>query len=206
VTGAFVISLSLVTSYDPSTMIHEAPDVPAVGVVVERGRGSLPFALLDGESLVACAAWAMGEAGVRLLDLTTPWAEVREGGVPLVWHDALCPLTPPDFLAECVRRAVAAGAVVAGVLPVTDTVKEVAGDPPVVGRTIDRDGLRRLVSPLVLPVGVVAALPDWPDDDLRVALRELRRSHRVELLTAPPAARRVGSETDLPLLQALTGR
>ena len=50
----------------------------ALGVVVERDRGSLPFALLHGEPLVACAAWAMGEARVHLLDLTTPWEAVRE--------------------------------------------------------------------------------------------------------------------------------
>jgi len=43
----------------------------ALGVVVEADRGSLPFALLPGESLVACAAWAMGEAGVQLVDGTT---------------------------------------------------------------------------------------------------------------------------------------
>src|SRR6201999_1966455 len=115
------------------------------GVVVEWGRGSLPFALIHGESLVACAAWAMGEAGIQLLDLTTPWDDVRAAGEALVWHDALCPMPPPDFLSACVRRAVADGVVVAGVLPVTDTVKEVVGSSagPVVGVTHDREQLRR---------------------------------------------------------------
>jgi 2-C-methyl-D-erythritol 4-phosphate cytidylyltransferase len=180
----------------------------ALGVVVERERGSLPFALLHGESLVASAAWALGEAGVELVDLTTTWDAVRRSGLPLVWHDALCPLTPPDFLAACVRRAVAAGVVVAGVLPVTDTVKEVvAGDGfPSVGRTLDRDALRRVVSPVVLPAAVVAELDDWPASDLRVALTALWRSHEVELVPAPPAARRVRAEEDLPLLEALAMR
>ena len=43
--------------YDPRTMsfYDDEPATP-LGVVVERGRGSLPFALLHGESLVACAA------------------------------------------------------------------------------------------------------------------------------------------------------
>ena len=100
----------------------------ALGVVVERDRGSLPFALLHGEPLVACAAWAMGEAGVHLLDLTTPWEAVSETGMPLVWHDALCPATPPELIAACVRRAVADDVVVAAVLPVTDTVKELIED------------------------------------------------------------------------------
>ena len=180
----------------------------ALGVVVERDRGSLPFALLHGEPLVACAAWAMGEAGVQLLDLTTPWDDVREAGLPLVWHDSLCPMTPPDFLAACVRRAVADGAVVAGVLPVTDTVKELVDTPdgPVVGATYDRAGLRELASPLVLPAAVVAGLADWPSPDFRAALNLLRERAEVDLLEAPASARRVRLLADLSRLEALTTR
>ena len=67
--------------YDPRTMSFYDDEPPAArGVVVERGRGSLPFALLHGEPLVACAAWAMGEAGILLLDLVTPWDDVRTSG------------------------------------------------------------------------------------------------------------------------------
>jgi 2-C-methyl-D-erythritol 4-phosphate cytidylyltransferase len=180
----------------------------AFGVVVERDRGSWPFALLHGESLVACAAWAMGEAGIQLLDLTTSWEAVRETGGALVWHDALCPMTPPDFLVACVRRAVADRAVVAGVLPVTDTVKDVVDTPdgPVVGATHDRTGLRRMASPLVLPAEVVAELEDWPAADLREALVALRARHPVVLLPAPVSARRVGSAHDLSALETLTRR
>jgi 2-C-methyl-D-erythritol 4-phosphate cytidylyltransferase len=181
---------------------------PPLGVVVERCRGSLPFALLHGESLVACAAWALGEAGVHLLDLTTPWSVVREAGLPLVWHDALCPAVPPDFVAACVRRCVERDVVVAAVLPVTDTVKELDDGPdgPTVGRTLDRDALRHLVSPLVLPARVVAALADWPDPDFPTALAGLRADHRVELVDAPSTAARVHDVADLARLEALTVR
>jgi 2-C-methyl-D-erythritol 4-phosphate cytidylyltransferase len=180
----------------------------ALGVVVERDRGALPFSLLHGESLVACAAWAMGEAGIHLLDVTTPWSAVPESGLPLVWHDALCPATPPDFLAGCVRRSAELGAVVAAVLPVTDTVKELVpgADGPTVGRTLDRDGLRHLVSPLVLPAGVVATLGDWPPSDFPTALTQLRAAHPVELVSAPPTAARVHDAADLARLEALTAR
>jgi 2-C-methyl-D-erythritol 4-phosphate cytidylyltransferase len=180
----------------------------AVGVVVETDRGSLPFALLHGEPLVACAAWAMGEAGIYLVDAPTPWEVVVEADLALVWHDALCPMTPPDFLAACVRRAVAEDVVVAGVQPVTDTVKEVVSGPDgaVVGPTHDRDGLRRLASPLVIPASVVARLDDWPATDLRVALAHLRSLARVELVEAPDSARRVSGPADLLLLEALTRR
>jgi 2-C-methyl-D-erythritol 4-phosphate cytidylyltransferase len=178
----------------------------ALGVVVERDRGSLPFALLHGEPLVACAAWAMGEAGVHLLDLTTPWEAVREAGMALVWHDALCPMTPPGFLAGCARHAVADRVVVAGVLPVTDTVKEVTvtSDALVVGATHDRDGLRRLASPLVLPAEVVAVMDDWPPSDFSAALAALRARFEVVLHEAPASARRVRALEDLLALEAVT--
>ena len=195
--------------YDPRTMSFYDDEPPAArGVVVERGRGSLPFTLLHGEPLVACAAWAMGEAGILLLDLVTPWDDVREAGAPLVWHDALCPMTPPDFLAECVRRAVAQDAVVVGVLPVTDTVKDLVERDGVtlVARTHDRDRLRRVASPLVLPASVVAGLEDWPDDDLVRAVAELRARGPVLFVEAPSSAARVTSAADVARLEALTSR
>jgi 2-C-methyl-D-erythritol 4-phosphate cytidylyltransferase len=180
----------------------------ALGVVVERDRGSLPFALLHGESLVACAAWAMGEAGVQLLDLTTRWEQVQEAALPLVWHDALCPGTPPQLIADCVRRAVDRDVVVAAVLTVTDTVKELdaGADGPVVGQTLDRGGLRHLASPLVLPARVVGSLDGWPSSDLLTALARLRADHEVELVVGPATAMRVHDLDDLARLEALTGR
>jgi 2-C-methyl-D-erythritol 4-phosphate cytidylyltransferase len=186
----------------------EDDDVLALGVVVERDRGSLPFTLIHGESLVACAAWAMGEAGIRLLDLSTPWEAVREAGLSLVWHDALCPMTPPDFLAACARRALTDGVVTAGVHPVTDTVKEVIETlgGPMVGATHDRDELRHLASPLVLPPAVVAALEDWPSSDLREALASVASKHRVVWVDAPPSARRVRDADDVLALAAITRR
>jgi 2-C-methyl-D-erythritol 4-phosphate cytidylyltransferase len=184
------------------------PGTTALGAVVERDRGSLPFALLRGEPLVAWAAWAMGEAGIQLLDLTVPWDAVRDQGVPLVWHDPLCPMTPPDFLAACVRRALSDRVVVAGVLPVTDTVKELVQTPegPVVGVTLDRERLRRMASPLVIPPEVVGELDEWPASDLRVALAALRARHDAVLVLAPPSARRVRGDDDLVALEAFGGR
>jgi 2-C-methyl-D-erythritol 4-phosphate cytidylyltransferase len=177
-----------------------------VGVVLEDGRGPLPFALLHGEALVACAAWSMGEAGVQLLDLSTPWEDVVDSGAPLVCHDALCPMTPPEFVRACVERASADGAVVVGVLPVTDTVKEIVDGPegPVVGRTLDRDDLVTVASPMVIPPGVLAALADWPSTDLATAVAELREVAPVVLVEAPLAARRVTTEDDVRALEALT--
>ena len=76
------------------------------------------------------------------------WAAL--GGVPpevdvVLVHDAARPLAPSD-LADAVAEAVARGAdAVVPVLPVVDTVKEVAGD--VVVATVDRRRLRAVQTP-----------------------------------------------------------
>ena len=75
------------------------------------GPRSLPFALIHGEALVAAAAWALGEAGVTPIDTGTTWEALVDAEEPFVLHDALCPMTPPEFIAACVaarRRATAA--------------------------------------------------------------------------------------------------
>lgn len=183
---------------------------PVAGVVLEAERGSLPFHLIHGESLVATAAWAAGEAGIDLLDQTVPWNVVVERGDALVLHDPLCPMTPPAFLARCADRAAVEDVVVVGVRPVTDTVKQVSATGAV-GETVDRDGLFAVCSPVVLPPSVVAdllgvggSLPSLDFVELTSALRERYGADRVVLADAPPEARRVASEADLEVLAALT--
>lgn len=189
--------------------------VDSLGTVVVDDRGSLPYLLVHGESLVAAAAWALGQAEVTLVDLSVPWESIRGAGEPFVLHDSLCPLTPPDFLVACLERAVVTGAVVAGVRPVTDTVKrleptddtadDAAGGRAVrVGRSVDRDALVTLCSPVVLPAGVVASLAEPPGTDLTALVAALRTDHEVVLLQAPSAAMRVGGPDDVRLLEALT--
>ena len=185
--------------------------VPAVGIVVEEGRGALPFRLIHGESLVATAAWAAGEAGVELLDQTVPWDVVVEREDTLLLHDPLCPMTPPEFLARCADRAAVNGEVVVGVRPVTDTVKVVADGA--VGATVNRDGLVMVCSPVVLPSSIVAdllgdggSLPSTDFAELVTRLRERYGVERVTFVDAPPQARRVASEEDIEALEALTAR
>lgn len=191
-------------SADPYDLLGD-DDEPAraLGLLLEEDRGSLPFALLHGEALVVCAAWAMGDARVRLVDVGTPWSEVVEAGAPVVLHDPLCPATPAAFIAECVERARATGRVVVGVRPVTDTVKQVSAG--LVGETVDRDGLRAVCSPLVLPAAVAAAMGEPPGFDLAALVTRLAPDHEVELVEAPPRARRVHDLDDVRLLEQLTG-
>ncbi len=75
-----------------TAMEDELP--PALGAVIEQDRGSLPFALIHGEALVACASWGLGDSGVTPVDLGTEWAGLVDGGEPFVLHDSLCPMTP----------------------------------------------------------------------------------------------------------------
>lgn len=186
-------------------------DLPgALGTVVEQDRGSLPFNLLHGEALVTCAAWALGQAGVHLVDVGTPWSAVVAAQEPYVLHDSLCPMTPPDFLVACVREALTTGEVVVGVQTVTDTVKRV--EDGVVGETVDRDAVWAVTSPLVLPPDVVAALearggPEAlsPGLDLAEMVAALGRHGPVRHLVAPAEGRRVSSAEDVEVLAALTG-
>jgi len=175
---------------------------PALGSVIEVDRGALPFSLVHGEALVAAAAWALDASGVTLLDFATSWGAVREAGEQVVLHDALCPMTPPAFLARCLETAVERGAVVVGVRPVTDTVKTVADG--FVGQTLDRADLVAVTSPIVLPSEVVAALEELPSTDFAVLASELAARFPVITEEAPPEGRRVASRQDVALLEALT--
>jgi 2-C-methyl-D-erythritol 4-phosphate cytidylyltransferase len=187
-------------------MSHDAFDDldhrPALGVVLDEDRGALPYALVHGEALVACAAWALGEAGVTPLDVGVPWSSVQTADEAVVLHDALCPMTPAAFIAGCVEQALDHDAVVVAVRPVTDTIKRLDDDR--VGETVDRDGLWAPSSPVVLPPSVVRALDDFPGQDLAAVVARLREDHRVETVEAPPEARRVTSADELALLEALT--
>ena len=171
--------------------------------MVEADRGSLPFALLHGESLVATAAWALGEAGVFVVDLGTGWDAVVDADTAFVLHDALCPMTPPAFLDACVQHAAQRAVVTVAVRPVTDTVKELRDG--LVGDTVDRTALLQVVSPVVLPASVVAALDDLPPtSDFAELVATLAERFPVETLEAPAEARRVADEADLRVLEALT--
>ena len=183
--------------------VYDDPEfAPTLGMVVDQDRGSLPYALIHGESLVACASWALGQAGVTSVDISVPWSGIRIAGETLVLHDVLCPMLPGSFIAACVARAQATGAVVVGVRPVTDTVKQVASG--FVGDTVDRSGLLAVASPVVLPAAVVAALPRLPSNDFAALVEDLAARFPVRYVEAPPEGRRVASADDIRLLEALT--
>ena len=173
-----------------------------LGVVPLDGRGSLPFALVHGESLVAAASWALTSAGATLFDYGIPFTAIQDAEQMLVVHDPLCPLTPVAFLEEAIAESVETGAVVVGVRPVTDTVKEHDGER--LGSTVDRKDLMCVTSPVVLPAAVVAALDGLDLDDLAVLVADLTTRFPVRHLPAPALGRRIVDEADLEALTALS--
>lgn len=177
-------------------------ELAPLGWVPVEGRGSLPFALVHGESLVAAASWALGEAGVMLFDASVGFDQVRDSGRALVLHDPLCPLTPVDFLVEAIDRAEDSGAVVVGYRPVTDTVKHARDG--VLGETVDRAGLRAVATPVVVPAAVLAGLGSVDASDLPALVATLAALARIEWVEAPPLARRVRDVADLADLEALS--
>jgi hypothetical protein len=202
--GSVADSLVNQKNLSPTVNPMEIYDEPArpLGVVPVDGRGSLPFALVHGESLVAAASWALTTAGVTLFDYGVSFAAVQDSGEMLVIHDPLCPLTPVTFLTEAIAECARTGAVVVGVRPVTDTIKERSGER--LGATVDRDGLLCVTSPVVLPATVVAALDELPTDDLAELVAGLTKRFPVRHLPAPALGRRIVDEADLGVLGALS--
>jgi len=187
----------------PGTMYDDEDDeLEPLGWVPLEGRGSLPFALVHGESLVAAASWAVGEAGIQLVDASVDHETVRRSGRPLVIHEPLCPLAPASFLLDALALAISTGQVVVGYRPVTDTVKVREGG--ILGETVDRSGLRAVATPVVLPAEVLAALDVLDMADLPALVARLAARAPVTWLEAPPLARRITDESDLRILEALS--
>ena len=175
-------------------------DPVALGVVPDEGRGSLPFALVYGEPLIAVATFAVEAADITVVDPRTEWATIVDTDLPLVLHDPCCPLTPSSFLGEAVDLALELDEVVVAVRPVTDTIKVDLGGR--LGETIDRSALREVTSPLVLPARVVASLTELPQGDLTSILARVS-GFGVRELEAPALSRRIRAKEDIPVLEAL---
>ena len=183
-----------------------------VGVLA--GSGRLGEVLLHGVPLVSHARRGLRDAGVEVLATDSPWNSLVTRGhrtvsgtrngecsSTLVVHDPMCPLTPAAFISSLVDAALTSGAVQVGVRPVTDTIKSVAHD--IVGRTVDRELLLAIASPVVLAPPVVAALPDWPDtDDFANLVRSLRELFPVQFVEVPAMGRRVEDLSAVRLLEA----
>jgi 2-C-methyl-D-erythritol 4-phosphate cytidylyltransferase len=154
---------------------------------------------------------AAGESGRGGGDLAAAVGRALGGSLPvgcvaLLVHDPLCPLAPAAHLSDVLDElALPGGGYRAGaaVHPMTDTVKAVHADAEgfAVAGTVDRERLRVVTTPVLVPVdaaGSVAAVDDGP-----TLVAELRRHGEVGLVTAPPIARRVHDRAGLHLVLGL---
>ena len=162
----------------------------------------MPFKLIHGEALVACAAWALGDAGVTPVDPGTPWAGLVDSGEPFVLHDALCPMTPAAFIAECV--ALSRPQHHHGRHPARHRHRQGSRPTASWARRSTGRGWWPWASPLVLPLrgrGPSSRCRARPRPRSWRACAPPRRRDR----RGPPGARRVTSAEEIALLEALMG-
>lgn len=133
---------------------------------------------------------------------------MSDGVELVVVLDPFCPLVPSSHLDAVVALARAdPGSVVVAYRPMTDTVKSLVGDR--IDSTVDRDRLRLLSSPLVLPMALVlqlnarGALAGCHDT---VSLVDLLRAEGARLVwsAAPVEGRRIHDVASLAVLESLT--
>jgi 2-C-methyl-D-erythritol 4-phosphate cytidylyltransferase len=126
----------------------------------------------------------------------------------LLVHDPRCPLVPAAFVRDVVAQSLERPhEVLAATRPMTDTVKSVVDG--VVRRTVDRDRLVVLASPLALPVSVLERLARGPGldactdvEDLVASVREA--GVRVQWVPAPSLAWRVDDVASVSVLESVT--
>jgi 2-C-methyl-D-erythritol 4-phosphate cytidylyltransferase len=206
-----------------------ASSTPLVAIVMS-GRGALPYLALHGEPLLAhvlrtAHAVSGGDPVTIVVDGERPnlravgeepqriaraaggptqlvvagdyWTRAHERPVAIL--DPLCPLVPASFVAQVLERSQAEPeTALVAYRPVTDTVKSVVGGS--IRGTIDRQRLAVVSSPVVLPRAV---LGEQPPTDVSELVAWLRRRATVELVRAPSAARRVGDEAALQVLECV---
>lgn len=186
--------------------------MPTLVIPVE-GRGSLPFALLHGHSLLHHALENLRKLGPvhvtvdpdHVADVRNLVRRERRVTVSLVddfWavprdrvliHDCLCPLAPADFLGTVADAGIATVAV----RPVTDTLKVVEDDT--IGGTIDRDNFCIVTSPTLLLD--VAERP--PTEDPAALVTWMRERGEVALIRAPQLARRASDASSVSVMESV---
>ena len=164
---------------------------------------SLPFALVHGEPLVACAAWALGEAGVFLVDLGTGWEAHRGRRCAVRAARRAVPADAagvPGRVRRPRRRTVRGDGRASARSPTPSRSCTTAWSaPPSTAARCSRWSHRSCCRPRSWPRSTACRPPtsrrSWPT---------LAERFPVETLEAPAEARRVADEVDLRVLEALT--
>jgi 2-C-methyl-D-erythritol 4-phosphate cytidylyltransferase len=177
--------------------------VPAVGrgdLVHERlGSQTLLDRAVDMLSMLASAVAVVAEAA------DADSLSARLGGFDrAIIHDPLCPLVSERFARRLLAEHRAQGGrPIVAVRPVIDTIKAAPGG--VVAQTVDRDGLRVVVSPIVVSARDLLSANELGASltDPSVLVARLRAVSTPDLVTAPAAVRRVEDRSGLRLVAAI---
>lgn len=187
-------------------------EVAGPGTVVSAPPGGrhTVLAALAADGLEALPVFeggdTLGEVLTRVLASGGRRAPRRAASVLV--HDPRCPLVPASYLRDVMAAAETdRGAVLMATRPMTDTVKSVIDG--VVQATVDRDLLRVLTSPLVLPAALLhdlveaGGLQQCGDVDDLVDLARAAGA-RVRWVPAPSMASRVSDAAAVSVLECLT--
>jgi 2-C-methyl-D-erythritol 4-phosphate cytidylyltransferase len=175
---------------------------------VERIVVALPAEALDGapDDVVAVAGGVQRSHSVRAALAAAP----GEPGDAVIVHDAARPLVTAQLFAQALdalARAPEADAVIAAA-PVTDTIKEVAGDGRRVARTLDRARLWAVQTPQVFRrASLERALGEASDELLAQATDDAwlieRAGGTVHVLGSDPGNLKVTTAHDLRVAELL---
>lgn len=170
------------------------------------------------QAVTSCAAMPPGVT-LPADAICVPGAAMRSGSVaralavagpgdPVLVHDAARPLLTADLVKRTLRAlddesiecAIAAA-------PVTDTIKQTSGDPPIVAHTLDRSGLWAVQTPQVFRRGSLERALAVPDEVLAQATDDAslleRAGARVAIVPSSVQNLKVTTAFDLKLAELL---
>ncbi len=129
-------------------------------------------------------------------------------GDPVVVHDAARPLAESELFRRALRELQRTGAdAVIAAVPVTDTIKEVAGDGQTVSRTLERRSLWAVQTPQVFRRAALERALAAPEDQLRAATDDAwlveRGGGTVRVLPSVPTNFKVTTPLDLRVAELL---
>jgi 2-C-methyl-D-erythritol 4-phosphate cytidylyltransferase len=181
--------------------LRSVPDVTEIVV-------ALPADALDAapDGVTAVAGGAQRSHSVR-----AALAAASPGQDPVIVHDAARPLTSPDVFAqalEALELAPEADAVIAAA-PVSDTIKQVAGDGRSVSATLDRSTLWAVQTPQVFRRAALERALGGSDEVLAQATDDAwlieRAGGVVHVVGSDPANLKITTPEDLRIAELLLG-
>lgn len=184
-------------------------DVLAAVKTVERIVLTLPEGVSALPETVRLPAGAICVPGgpVRSASVRLGLAAAGSGD-PVVVHDAARPLLTVELVERTLRALLdfRVDAAIAAA-PVTDTVKRARGEPPIVGETLDRDGLWAVQTPQVFRRQSLERALAVPDELLAQATDDAwlveRAGGRVAIVESGSENLKITTRTDLALAELL---